>query len=156
MEEKLTIDEIIEHCKRQTEKLGKYCYKNELGEMKGLDKEYWEHKQVKEYLEELKKYRKLDEQGKMLILPVNVGDTVYVVEHRSGVCSYGQRWNLNCEYGCPYDNYSEKCDSKLEYYIKPQFINSLVDVVCIMGAVGKTVFLTEPEAEKALEGMKNE
>ena len=42
-------------------------------------KEYWEHRQVKEYLEELKRYRDLDEQGLLLRLPCKVGDTVYYI-----------------------------------------------------------------------------
>lgn len=104
----------------------------------------------------LEEYEDMEEQGKMLILPCKPGDKIYEIGRRLSTCKYGERWGLNCEYGCPYDNYSEKCDCKLEYYIKPQFINSFVDVVCIMGSVGKTVFLTEQEAEKALEGMKNE
>ena len=109
---------------------------------------------IRDVCNKLGTYEDMQEQGKLLILQCKPGDTVYVVEHRSGVCSYGQRLNLNCEYGCPYDNYSEKCDSKLEYYIKPQFINSLIDAVCIMGAIGKTVFLTEQEAEKAKEALE--
>lgn len=127
MEEKLTIDEIIEHCKRQVDRLEKFCYKGEPGEMRNIDKEYWEHRQVKAYLEELKRYRELDKQGKMLILPCKPGDTVYLLA---------------------------------KDVQKPQIIHhkvkNLIYCVEIIPKIGKTVFLTEPEAEKALEGMKND
>lgn len=76
--ERLTIQEIIEHCKRKTESYEKIIgadYFN-IVSMTNSVKEYWEHKQVSEYLEELMKYRKLEEQGRLLKLPCNVGDTV--------------------------------------------------------------------------------
>ena len=68
--ERLTIDEIIEHCERKTklyEEIGK-SVDFETIELTDAIKEYWEHKQVKEYLEELKQYRDLEEQGLLLWL----------------------------------------------------------------------------------------
>lgn len=61
--ERLSIDEIIEHCERKTklyEEVGK-CIDFETTELTDAIKEYWEHKQVKEYLEELKELRKIKE-----------------------------------------------------------------------------------------------
>lgn len=58
--ERLTIDDVIEHCKRTTEK---YENLNGINALETADislnfiKEYWEHRQVKEYLEELKCYK---------------------------------------------------------------------------------------------------
>lgn len=57
---KLTIDEIIEHCKRKMdmcEKINSAEYYENADISKGFVKEYWEHRQVSEYLEELKQYR---------------------------------------------------------------------------------------------------
>lgn len=58
--EVLTIDEIIGHCKRQVQRFDD-CYGYGFFETAPLEsnatKEYWEHKQVAAYLEELKSYR---------------------------------------------------------------------------------------------------
>ena len=64
--ERLTIQEIIEHCERKIEGYEKkvdmeFLYREPLT---NLSKEYWEHKQVAEYLEELMKYRQMSEQGR--------------------------------------------------------------------------------------------
>lgn len=66
--ERLTIQEIIEHCKRKTDMYEKIIAADDLNtvSMTNSVKEYWEHKQVAEYLEELLEYRKLKEQGKIL------------------------------------------------------------------------------------------
>lgn len=63
--ERLTIQEIIDHCKRKTERYEKIATADHLNtaQMISSVKEYWEHKQVAVYLEELLKYRKLLEEG---------------------------------------------------------------------------------------------
>lgn len=79
--ERLTIDEIIAHCKRQTDGLERRmsAEQYETADMRNFFvQEYWEHRQVAEYLEELKEYRKAEEQGLLKMLPCRVGDTVYV------------------------------------------------------------------------------
>ena len=64
--ERLSIDEIIAHCERTVERTEK------LNEVEALEvayieippvKEYWEHRQVAEYLKELKAYRDAEKQG---------------------------------------------------------------------------------------------
>lgn len=79
---KLTIDEIIGHCERKTEQYERF-YKREYLETMPLTssaiKEYWEHRQVAEYLKKLKGYQQLEEQGRLIKLPCKVGDTVYHV-----------------------------------------------------------------------------
>lgn len=57
--ERLTLDEIIERCDRNIH-----------------IKEYWEHKQVTEYLRKLKTYEYLEEQGRLVKLPVKDDATV--------------------------------------------------------------------------------
>ena len=78
--ERLTINEIIEHCDRKTEMYEKTCDVKHLETttMNNPIKEYWEHKQVAEYLRKLKDYEDLEEQGRLIKLPCKVGDTVYV------------------------------------------------------------------------------
>lgn len=79
--ERLTIDEIIEHCDRKTEMYEKACDVKylETTTMNNPIKEYWEHKQVAECLRKLKDYEDLEEQGRLIKLPCKVGDTVYHV-----------------------------------------------------------------------------
>lgn len=69
--ERLTIDEIIEHCGRKTGMYEKACDVKylETAVMGNGIKEYWEHKQVAEYLRKLKEYEDLEEQGRLFKLP---------------------------------------------------------------------------------------
>ena len=142
MMERLTIDDVIEHCKRKTEK---YENLNRVNTLETADislsfiKEYWEHRQVKEYLEELKRYRDLEEQGLLLRLPCPIGTIVY-----------NTTW---------WDDITEKVevDGKTFYRTvhkhkvsKSTF--SLLDVEDF----GKTVFLTKAEAEQKLKEMESD
>lgn len=56
-DETLSIDEIIAHCERTTERHEAYLEKCGQNERNITDKQYWEHRQVKKYLCELKQYR---------------------------------------------------------------------------------------------------
>ena len=78
--ERLTIDEIIEHCDRKTEMYEKACDVKylETTVMNNPIKEYWEHKQVAEYLRKLKTYKNLEEQGKLVKLPCE--DVYFIVD----------------------------------------------------------------------------
>lgn len=80
--EKLTIDEIIDHCERKTEQYERFHKREYLEAMplaSSVMKEYWEHRQVAKYLRKLKDYEDLEEQGRLIKLPCKVGDTVYHV-----------------------------------------------------------------------------
>lgn len=80
--EKLTIDEIIGHCERKTEQYERLFGKERLETTPLISsriKEYWEHRQVAEYLKKFKEYQQLEEQGRLVKLPCKVGDTVYHV-----------------------------------------------------------------------------
>lgn len=98
--------------------------------------------QVAKWLEELKSYKDLEEQGLLVRLPCKVGDTVYVPTRNFiselriimiSVDMHGTyfRWMLNSGIYPNLDGFSR---SKL----------------------GKTVFLTREEAVNKLEEMKNE
>ena len=47
--------------------------------MSSAIKEYWEHRQVAEYLRKLKDYEDLEEQGRLVKLPCKVGDDIYYI-----------------------------------------------------------------------------
>lgn len=140
--ERLTIDEIIEHCDRKTEMYEKACDIKylETAVMGNGIKEYWEHKQVAKYLRQLKDYEDLEEQDRLVKLPCKVGDTVYgismgkiislTVNEISIFYMKGERViNVKCQNNDEFRNYVEK-------------------------EFGKTVFLTKSEAEAKLKELR--
>lgn len=88
--ERLTINEVIEHCNRQTERMENNFGRSQLEEkpMMGnlnIMKHYWEHRQVAEWLKELKEYRDLEEQGRLIKLPCKIGKNLYdIIEFVEG------------------------------------------------------------------------
>lgn len=128
--ERLTIDQVIEHCEHKA-KSYENCFGIEQLENKPMDinhaimNPYWEHRQVKTWLEELKAYKDLEEQGLLLRLPCKVGE---------------QFWELNIVNGEP--------------YIYPRFSHSFSHCTYVLERLGKTAFLTKEEAEQALAKMK--
>lgn len=149
--ERLTIDEIIEHCDRKTGMYEKACDVKylETAVMGNGIKEYWEHKEVAEYLKKLKEYENLEEQGRLIKLPCKVGDTVW-----------------DNDYGRPYAytitafSFGE-CE---EYIDEPVTTKEVVFYYAnssgsITGSfaeseIGKTVFLTKSEAEAKLKELR--
>ena len=126
--ERLTIDEVIEHCNRQTERMENNFGRSQLEEkpMMGnlnIMKHYWEHRQVAKWLKELKEYRDLEEQGRLIVLPCKIGDTIYIT---------GSRYRRG----------------RIE-----SWINTGKFRISDMEELGKHIFLTKEEAEKALEEM---
>lgn len=92
-----------------------------------------------EALQEIEKYKDLEEQNKLLRLPCAVGDTVYGIKKASycptGIC----KSEISCS----------KCRELAPYRIgKRKFkFDDLAEI-------GKTVFLTREEAEAALNEME--
>ena len=137
--ERLTIDEVIEHCNKtcdMTEKIAK-ARGHELESIES--NQFWEHYQVRAWLKELKQYKNLEEQGLLLRLPCKVGTSVYMVAQDCGGdtldCMRG-----DCE-GCPY-LYSFVEENKFEAYMCDD--------------ISKTVFLTKAEAEQKLKEMESD
>lgn len=122
--ERLTIDEIIEHCNRNSKNYERNVPLDVLQSqpLTNTTKLYWEHKQVSEYLKELKQYRDLEEQGRLLKLPCKVGDDVYYI------------LGIPNETPCTID----KCTFELSDINK----------------IGKTLFLTKAEAESKLKELR--
>jgi hypothetical protein len=148
--EKLTIDEIIGHCERKTEQYERF-YKREYFETTPLIsstiKEYWEHRQVAEYLKKLKDYENLEEQGRLIKLPCKVGDTVYAIGFNNNKPIIYESVVLSVLITEKEIAFNVKVD---EFEINSQLKQSMF---------GKTVFLTKSEAEaklKELGGGENE
>lgn len=91
---------------------------------------------LQEVLEKLAEYEDLEEQGKLLKLPVAVGDTVYRVRHETFV----ER--------CSILGFAESRTVCYMVYIDPD-----EEDVIELSDFGKTVFLTKEEAEDALKEM---
>lgn len=136
--ERLTIDEVIEHCNKtcdMTEKIAK-ARGHELESIES--NQFWEHYQVRAWLKELKRYKDLEEQGLLLRLPCKIGTTVYNTTW----------WD--------YVEEKVKVDGKTFYRTvhkhkvsKSTF--SLLDVKDF----GKTVFLTKAEAEQKIKEIES-
>lgn len=160
--ERLTIDEIIEHCNRKTEMYEKACDVKylETAVMGNGIKEYWEHKQVAKYLRQLKDYEDLEEQGRLIILPCKVGDTVYVVTSPFNVfddIEYDE--NMKDEVYESYVSSITFYKSGEQYRIYAKATNHFIGAYFRECDFGKTVFLTQSAAEeklKELRGGENE
>ena len=107
-----------------------------------------EHEQLAEWLEELKSYKVLEEQGLLVKLPCKVGDIVWDNDF-----GYPESYEIKAfSYGY--------CDSYVEPDIEDEIIfyyenyTGSITGAFPMSEIGKTIFLTHEEAEKKLEEMK--
>lgn len=153
---RLTIDEIIEHCDRKTGMYEKACDVKylETAVMGNGIKEYWEHKQVAEYLRKLKDYEDLEEQGLLLRLPCGIGSDIYFIPSKVN-------FRLNLLSGLTEENrvfhqvvdritfrkngWYMECDADLEYGIGRILRDE---------NYGVTWFLSKEEAEAKLKEME--
>lgn len=101
----------------------------------------------KQIYDRLAEYEDAEEQGLLVRLPCKVGDSYFIIrkycdEH--GELPYAtEHWGSDC-LGC-----SEACNG--EFRIKEGRFNDVVQIVTFAKSIGKTIFLTEEEAKKALE-----
>lgn len=144
--ERLTINEIIEHCDRNTRMYEKACDVKylETSTMNNSIKGYWEHKQVAEYLRKLKEYEDLEEQGRLIKLPCKVGDTVYAIGFNNNKPIIYESVVLSVLITEKEIAFNVKVD---EFEINSQLKQSMFD---------KTVFLTKSEAEAKLKELRGE
>lgn len=99
-----------------------------------------EHIQLREWLNELKTYKDLEEQGKLLKLPVAVGDTVYSF-------SFGKILTLCVDSFVIYtDGIDARLSSKMKEY---EFLKIDMDIADF----GEKWFSTKEAAEAALKEM---
>lgn len=151
--ERLSIDEIIEHCKR---KIARYEQLNSTKTLESADisnnfiREYWEHRQAGKWLQELKEYKQLEEQGLLVRLPFNVGDTVYQPSEGFIEPCTVETIFLS-DYMDTEGNYSNMADIHYDREDCPY-----VSTGIYFTEIGKTVFLTPEEAEQALKETEND
>ena len=122
--ERLTIDEIIEHCDRKTGMYEKACDVKylETAVMDNRIKEYWEHKQVAEYLRKLKDDENLEKQCRRIKLPCN--DVYFIVDINNPKYAMVMKRPIReltiyeieniDKSGCKYFSTEEKAEAKLK------------------------------------------
>ena len=122
-----------------------------LGEL--FDYALKESKTLTEQLTLLHNIRELaeaDKDGRLVVLPCKVGDVMYKLFREYTECtSYQVRKDNYCCEGC-----MVPCDSREVKVIRAIQPNSLPEVVRYIEDIGKTVFLTRAEAERALKEME--
>lgn len=108
-------------------------------------------------LKKLAEYETAEEEGRLVVLPCSVGDTVWVTTHPFNVFD-------------DFDFYTEAQDEIYESYISSitfyensnqyrihaKETRQFIKAYFMESDFGKTVFLTREEAEKALEDMKKD
>ena len=94
-------------------------------------------------IDRLQELAEADKDGRVAVLPCKVGDTLYEVTGRKTISEYRVK-AIRVELFCVF----------IEWEIEKGFVwQSLAGIT--QNELGKTVFLTREEAEKALEVMKN-
>lgn len=96
-----------------------------------------------EALDRFRQLVKADKGGRLAVLPCKVDDTLYEVTGRKTISEYRVK-AIRVELFCMF----------IEWEIEKGFVwQSLTGIT--QNEIGKTVFLTREEAEKALEAMKD-
>ena len=113
----------------------------------------------------LRELAEADKDGRLVVLPCKVGDTVWAASGKIIKCEIDEIYlcdsgeieflvSFNCDGAdckrCPFNNWTQDCSG--ECYCDCEYGNgSFKD-----SDIGKTIFLTREAAEKALEAMKDE
>lgn len=92
----------------------------------------------------LRELAEADKDGRLVVPPCKAGDTVYEVTNRKTISEYRVK-AIRVELFCTF----------IEWDIVAGFVDKSIFGVSV-DEIGKTVFLTREEAEKALEATKNE
>lgn len=93
--------------------------------------------------ERIKEMLKADAEGRLVVLPCRVGDTVYEVTSRGTISEYEVRAIRTEMFG-----------QFIDWRLRKGFVDRFCDDIPV-GEIGKTVFLNREEAEKVLEAMKD-
>ncbi len=126
-----------------------------------IDDELWERacepdcEEIDAVYRKLKDYEDLEEQGRLVILPCKVGDTVYVVTSPFNVfddIEYDE--NMKDEVYESYVSSTTFYKSGEQYRIYAKATNHFIGAYFRECDFGKTVFLTESEAEAKLKEME--
>ena len=156
--ERLTLEEAIKHAKEVADMNYNDAEKFDSNDsvenyMKANCMECAEqHEKLANWLEELKSYKKVEEQGLLVRLPCKVGDTVWDNDLGSPASYKIVAYSLGyCE---GYVEPDVEVENEIIYYIS-NYSGSITGAFAV-SEIGKTVFLTCEEAEKKLEEMKKE
>ena len=96
-------------------------------------------------IQKLAHYEDLDEQGLLLQLPCKVGDTIYV----NGILGVGKYRVIRVDY------HSNLATKRSEFYIEALLVSNPENSIGFYDKeIGKTVFLTQEEAERKLKEME--
>ena len=131
-------------------------------EYKDMDGDDWDYMALKK----LVRYEKLEESGKLIELPCNVGDTLYLLDHE---CSEGMKYNCEIDgimegylcrscgtYPCTLHPSIQQVEVKNITIMKEnEMIIEFIDLRDVMVEdFGTKVFLTREEAELKLKERK--
>lgn len=100
------------------------------------------YKQMANWLEQLKEYQQLEEQGRLIKLPCKVGDTVYCIENKEIYTCIVEKISISKNNGV---------------WVEISFPKEIPDIVAIeynSNDMGKIVFLAKTEAETKLEELR--
>ena len=109
-----------------------------------------EDSRVKSLKNKLKEYKDLEKQGLLLRLPCKVGDTIYV----NGILGVGEVEEYKV---IRVDYHSNLATKRSEFYIEALLVSNPENSIGFYDKeIGKTVFLTQKEAEQRLKEIKSE
>ena len=103
--------------------------------------------------ERLKKYEDLEEQGRLLELPCKVGDTVWSIDYNKPHSCEVTGFSFGKLEEDFYDGVEAENFDEIILYFKGSYFGGITGYFAV-SEFGKTVFLTQEEAEKALKKMK--
>ena len=109
-----------------------------------------EESRVKSLKKKLKEYKDLEKQGLLLRLPCKVGDTIYV----NGILGVGEVEEYKV---IRVDYHSNLATKRSEFYIEALLVSNPENSIGFYDKeIGKTVFLTQEEAERKLKEMESD
>ena len=159
--ERLTLEDAISHAKEVAEKNYRGA---DFESIDSVDNDIKtncikcaeEHEKLAEWLEELKSYKGLEEQGLIVRLPCKVGDTVWVVTSPINVFGYDE-YDGDAEYEV-YESFLSSVSyyaSGEQFRIYAKVTNSFIVAYFRECDFGESIFLTREDAEKKLEKLQN-
>lgn len=97
----------------------------------------------------LRELAKADKDGRVVVLPCKVSDIMYrIFKERTKCSEYGEEFDEYLCSGCECE-----CDSTIQYVIRQIQPNTLSELVRYIDDIGKTVFSTREEVERAIQEM---
>ena len=105
---------------------------------------------ISEAINKLAEYEDLEDQGLLLKLPCKVGNTIYV----NGILGVGEAEEYKV---IRVDYHSNLAMGRSEFYMEALLVNAPENSIGFYDKeIGKTVFLTQAEAEQKLKEMESE